>query len=316
MRILNFTKFNEALGFADPIKLVCELLYDKCIQILEDSGFEDGEIDEDIILEYDDLEEIIKSNKELFTKFPIERVEMGLSTLIGDDYDYQQTGGYSFISKDNSTSHFIESKSGLVDKAVNVKLYIDIELPEDPDPDEFYNILQESILHEVTHAYEDYKRNLSGRVSDSDQALALTTVKIMDSEAGEKSISLYNLCYDIYTSTGIESRAILGQIEPGYDLENIETSSAWDRISTLAEFNAKFYTRDIISTFSEKGADDIVNYFIDVYVDTCNEIGASPNRQILKLKNKGIKKFCEYWDHHIKTNFEKIKRKLYRKLSK
>ena len=316
MRKLKFDKFNEALGFAEPIKLVCELLYDRCIQILEDSGFEDGEINEDIILEYSDLEEIIQTNKDLFTKFPIERVEMGLLTLIGDDFDYQQTGGYSFISKDSSTSHFIESKSGLVDKAVNVKLYIDIELPEDPDPDEFYNVLKESILHEVTHAYEDYRRNLTGRVSDSDQALALTTVKIMHSEAAEKSISLYNLCYDIYTSTGIESRAILGQIEPGYDLNNIETSSAWDRISSLAEFNAKFYTRDISNAFGKKGADDVVNHFIDVYADTCSDIGATPNRQILKLKNKGIKIFCDYWDHHIKTNFEKIRRKLYRKLSK
>ena len=316
MRILKFNKFNEALGFADPIKLVCELLYDKCVEILEESGLEDGEIEKDINLDYKDLKQIIQNNKDLFTKFPIEKVDMGLSTIIGDDYDYQQTGGYSFISKDNSTSHLIDSESGLVDKAVNIRFYIDIELPEDPDPDEFYHVLKESIFHEITHAYEDYKRNLTGRVSDADQALALTTVKVMDSKDGEKSMSLYNLCYDIYTSTGIESRAILGQIEPGYDLENIETSSAWDRISSLAEFNHKFYTRDIINSFGIKGSDKVVNDFIEIYVNTCKEVGATPKRQILKLKDKGIKNFCEYWDREVKMKFEYIKKKLYRKLSK
>ena len=311
--ILSWVRFNESLGFSNSVKWISDILFDKCIEILTSLNTKD-EFKKSIVLKYEDLIYYIPTTD--FDKFPVEEISLEFSVSYNDDDMYDPSGGYKFLSSTGKGSYYIESKQGL-DRALHIEFYLNLNIPTDPDISKCIPIVKEAITHELTHAYEDYQRHLNkgkDKTTDKDQSLAISLASVLN-EIQETASSYYlnRLFYCIYTITGIESRAIVGQLEPNTNLKDFEKSFTSDRLKMLEDFEEEEYYDGIIEDVGLERANEIVDIFISLYVKKSGAFGTGIDKKIINLNGKGMENFIQYWSHEIYYQLDKIKRRLYRK---
>lgn len=231
----------ESMGFPYPIKPYSDLIYDKCLEYYQDwvdvqnwsnstYPFQINYLDHDDFIEVED-----------FKKFPIEVVNVIFRVKV---LKYIDELGFSAAvwnyakRKHPITSYWMKSKSGLVEKSVNLKMIVELYIPKHKslEVEKPKSIIRASINHELIHAYQ-FVHNTDIHTQNA----WYDTINIVGTKCKKllnNSQSFDDFFFCLYASTPMEINAWSGENlykTPYYT----DTHDFMYNIEALSEFNAK-----------------------------------------------------------------------------
>ena len=179
-------------------------------------------------------------------------------------------------------------------------------------------LLRENVNHELIHAYEDIYNdmpmcNILGTVFD----VVKSNISI---DCSKTLIEFFN---KLYISDETEINAMVGEVGDVKSFEELKTTTSWknylnmfdfdpnrEYINVLAELEkGRFYPEHII-----KFDDEFGDYVLKIYKKLSKDNNFYPNRKILSLKGKNIRKVFELFSKDFKEKKEYMRRKLLKRI--
>ena len=179
--------------------------------------------------------------------------------LVNNNYEIDCTSFDTFFDKIYVNYNEGRGLFGAYDKYENNNVYIDLNLPKDFD--NFFDI-ENIILHELLHAYEDYNRKLNNNKS-LNYYLSKSHIKAqLNLNSRDEIISNLSKCQ--YFLNDKERRAYFGT------LKNTIINIIKDNKISLSNLNYKFIVSEIFKSGIWKQY-EIIHNFINVINDLSND---------------------------------------------
>lgn len=237
-----YSPLNETGGYPDPIKIWSDLIYEQCL-----TGYQTwlgwqgkfAHYQDQYHLTYEAYEDQIPGAE--FLKFPVERMDITFNIIVSNEYDSPSySGSFADLKKNKRNpqqSHWIKSHSGLVERAVVVKIFVDLYVPREAKSwpvDWGKKTLRTVINHELIHAYQ-FIHNTDANAQNA-WYFAINTAK-------KKCMQRYDFdayqdfFYCLYISAPCEVNAFSGQAL--YKVGPYQESLTMGQIKALETFDAE-----------------------------------------------------------------------------
>lgn len=335
-----FSKYiKESMGFPDPIKPYSDLIYDKCIEYYQDwldvQNWSNSVYPFEI--NYEDHDDFIESKD--FKKFPAEIINVTFRVLVLKNIEELGFGAkvYRYAKrKDPTQSYWMKSKSGVVEKSINLKMSIELYIPmkKSLDVEKPKSIIRSSINHELIHAYQFiHNTDVSAQNAwyDTINIVQKKCVKLLND-----SVAFDDFFFCLYASTPMEINAWSGEnlyktpyYTDTYDFaRNLSYLEYFDAERSYKQFlkDKDFVENDAKLTANTKkygkwsrnqkrwlkeGLPDKVGTFLsETYIKGCKYYDVQkPANWILKLKDKSVLELFQYFEPCFHKAAEKIKEK-------
>ncbi|MFN7656176.1 MAG: hypothetical protein ACK5OW_00135 [bacterium] len=281
---------------------------------------------------YSDLGQLIKNPT--YKEFPLYKPTIGLMvTFVPDElYESEISGDYT---KSIHAYHIWDpntiklSKMGgdnfvFLGQSFNFEVMVPFSWIENFDTDQFRKMLKPVIGHELTHAYETYKRFLG----TGDPLKGRETFLNVASETAKKSDNPYwgKFLYLIYLSLSYEINARIVELYSfikNNDIKNqeefmnvLQKSSIWDKIKKLQSFNAENY----INNFSDDEIKSLIDNWDktlqDLNIEMTNKLGHIYKGKLMDKVPQSAKenpiKFFKFFEKIFHKKGEDFRRKALR----
>lgn len=332
------TKFEEFIlersGFPDAIKPYADLIIKHCMERVDKYFARKGKFanySETFDITREEIKNVIKTPEE-FINYPVETISIKFTIKILDMVGElpAPVGEYFPITRNENSynihSFYEESKSGLLDESLHLRLTFGLILAKNAKSHEIsknLNFIKSVVYHELIHSYEDFKKE------EILNPFTYTIHNISDMYENRKvildtgfEINIYNYMWDfLYNAYLIDKSEQNAYIGNTYD--NKDASK--NQIKYLKEFDAeKIYNKILkdcekydkmekgsgeflINTLNELGPD-----IVEEYIEQCKEYELIPKKSILKLKNMTYKQILDSYE----PEFHKIGEYMQRKINK
>jgi len=159
------------------------------------------------------------------------------------------------------------------------------------------NIKYSTLIHELTHAYQDFKIKSKGKKMNGFLGQFVSSVKSISNNQDYQFLLM-----GLYFSTPTEISAHIAQ----YNYSTISKLEKWIKwYKTFSPENTK------PTLLSIESIEDIFpNLFVDKYKEYCSNSNIEPKKSILNLENKDISFFLQW----CKKLFDKIAPNIERKM--
>ena len=326
--IYNFTEFlYERMGFPDVIEPYYEVIYDKIKKLLEGYYNRKGKLanyktSEEIT--YDEIRQFV--DDETFRKFPIEKIRLDFYIKIVKDVEkisYDATYfGQSYRRNPEGETFYIDSDSGLVEKALDIKMEFAIKIPRNIEiikSTDIDKIMLDNITHELFHAYDEFnkkKKKLSWGGTWGD--IRETILKDVKLKKMMKSDTIYNFLWWLYTIEDEEVRANIASLGlMKFDtLLDLKKSTVWKDYAGT-EFDAESEAEDAKKELKKECGDEAEYYYdnfgkilIQKYKEFTRNSRIERDNKILSLEDKNLLEVFKFFEAKIHEVCDMVKRKI------
>jgi hypothetical protein len=245
------SKIVERLGVPDAIGPYADIITDKFLEIIKEKEEDQGDALASLFGKKPEPTEFTLTKKDLADvitdKFPLEEIHLSfmIKPVKSNKPFFAEGSQGNFKKKGNGYISEIESKV-----SVNFLLFF----TEMKNPKLLASIKEEirsTMYHELTHAYEEYKRSVSD--SKKQKSLAYTEDKVYDfvsveiGSSNEVPPEIGTLLMLIYLQASYEVNARVPQVyslirdedDPHKREEIIKKSTPWEQAKALLAFNAQ-----------------------------------------------------------------------------
>jgi hypothetical protein len=319
--IYKFNEFlNERMGFPIVLESYYKVVHKKINKLIETYFNRKGKLANDEIKEF--------VSDEDFKKLPIEKIRLDFYIKLLKDIDKIEYDalyyGQSFRRIiDNQETLVINSESGLIDKALDVRMSFTIKIPRHIDiikTTVIDKIMVDNITHELYHAYDEYNKKQNkiywcGIWADvQDMFERDENLKNM-----MKSKSIYNFLWWLYITEDIEVRANIASLGlMKFDtLNDLKKTTVWNDYVKLefdAEIEAEKSVREMKKNCSEEESEYFYDNFgkilIQKYKSFTHSTKIAREKEILQLEDKNLLEVYQYFETYIHSVCEYVKRKI------
>jgi hypothetical protein len=211
------------------------------------------------------------------------------------------------------------------DGTIHTRIKIGIEITDSYDDSEFENLkmdLKSSILHELNHAYEGYRRKIKGYPPLQD---AITMAADFNTENVPEEVWDYwwkELGYGIYYSELQEMNAMVHDSIPWtskFPVEEMKIKNiTWEKAQSMIKFNSEEFKNQMIDLISSNTDEDPMSLMTKMkngFADKIEQIASEKNEKNPsinpnKIRKMTIDKFLNYIEKRINRRGEILRRKI------
>jgi hypothetical protein len=337
MRIFKFKDFlNESRGLATPvipytdfIESLSFLALEKFLKNKQNTLSEvPSEITENISIRKDYVKSDFPISESEWEKLPISSMDLKIEikNMTSEEFDENSfyTTGFCFNMDEKDGSYLKD------DGSIHLRIEIAAEINKsytEENSDDLKTELRSTILHELNHAYEGYKRKIKGYPSIQD---AITMASDHNTENVPEEVWNYwwkELGYAIYFSEIQEMNAMVHDSIPWtskFPVEEMKKkNNAWDKAISMIEFNADEFKENMIELIQSNTEDDPITLMTKMKDGFANKIEQiakergedDPSLSPDKIKKMSIDRFINYLEKRINTRGEVLRRKILRTYS-
>lgn len=243
--------------------------------------------------------------------FPIDSISIDFKITVNKSKSSQSYRGYYLRNYDKVK---VKKNKDKVDIIILCHIMISREQMH-LSPSKAYQDIADIMYHEMTHAYNDYKK--PGGLSD---ALTQVRHKMEQYDFKDKSRHLNSFLYLLYALSNEEIVARLGERKKFDTKGDLMRFSGYRFARRGIEFNANKYYTNIVNELMEYPALDYIisnfgELFVKEYKKITKEYRLPVNPKILTLKkNATLNEVLHYFEKYLNSQGDKLKRKLVKKL--